>query len=78
MRVKPFAADVLNSMISPKILTFCSKYFQKLRIMFMVIVFTKMYTACHMYENGTKPGSNLNTADKRVAASPRADILDIK
>ena len=46
--------------------------------MFKAIVFPKIYTACHMDENGIKPGSNLNTADKRVAEPSRAGCFDIK
>ena len=47
--------------------------------MFMAIVFfCKIYPACHMDENGTKPGSNLSNADKRVAEPSRAEGLDIK
>ena len=50
----------------------------KLEIMFKVIAFPKMYTACHTDENGINPGSNLNTADKRVAEPSSADYLGIK
>ena len=44
----------------------------------MVIVFPKIYTAWHTDENGNKPGSNLNTADKRVADPCKAEFLGIK
>ena len=44
----------------------------------MVIAFPKIYTSCNTDENEIKPGSNLNTADKRVAESSRADVLGIK
>ena len=40
---------------------------KQLEIMFKVTASPKIYTACHTDENGIKPGSNLNTADKRVA-----------
>ena len=40
--------------------------------MFKVIAFSKLYPVCQTDENGIRPGSNLNTADKRVAESPRA------
>ena len=33
----------------------------------MVMAFTKIYPACQTDENGIKPGSNLNTADKHDA-----------
>ena len=84
MRCKPFIADIVNSMISSKILTSCSKYIlsmivvNKLEVMFKVIDFPKLYTACHTDENGIKPGINLNTADKRVAEPSSAEILGIK
>ena len=70
-------------MISPKILTFLFEILskivvKKLEIMFMVISFPKIYTACHTDENGIKPGSNLNNADKRVAESSRAEFWGIK
>ena len=44
----------------------------------MVIAFPKTYTACHTDENRSKPGSNLNTADERVAEPTRAEFLGIK
>ena len=44
----------------------------------MVIAFIKIYPACQMDENGIKPGSNLNNADKRVAEFSRAEFWDIK
>ena len=44
----------------------------------MVTPFPKIYTACLTDENGIKPGSYLNTADKRVAEPSRAEILGIK
>ena len=44
----------------------------------MVVAFTKIHPACQTDENGIKPGSNLNNADKRVAMSPRAEVLGIK
>ena len=43
-----------------------------LEIMFMVIAFPKIYTACLTDENGIKPGSNLKTDVKRVAEPYRA------
>ena len=48
-----------------------------LKNMFIVIVFTKIYPACQMDENGIKPGSNFHTADKRVAC-PQDECLGIK
>ena len=39
----------------------------------MGIAFPKIYIACHLDENGIKPGSNLNTADKGVAEPSRAE-----
>ena len=44
----------------------------------MVVVFSKIYPACQTDENGIKPGSNLNNADKRVAKRSRAEFLGIK
>ena len=85
MRCKPFIAGIVNSMISPKILTSCSKYFlfndciNNLETMFKVIEsFPKLYTACHTDESGIKPGINLDTADKRVAGPSSAEFLGIK
>ena len=46
--------------------------------MFMVVAFSKIYPACQTDENGIKPGSILNNADKRVTESSRAEFLDIK
>ena len=43
----------------------------------MVIVFSKIYPACQRDENGFKPGSNLNNADKHVDESSRAECLGI-
>ena len=40
--------------------------------------FSIKYTACHTDENGIKPGSNLNIADKRVANPSRAELLGMK
>ena len=47
---------------------------KKLEIMFMAIASNKSQTV----ENGIKPGSNLNNADKRVADPSRAEFLGIK
>ena len=44
----------------------------------MVVVSSKIYPACKTDENGIKPGSNLNNADKRVAKLSRAGFLCIK
>ena len=51
-----------------------------LEIMFLVIAFSKLIIqhARPMKENGIKPGSNLNTADKRVAEPSRAEFFGIK
>ena len=49
-----------------------------LKIMFMVVVFSKIYPACQTDEKGIKPGSNLNNADKRVAKLSRAEYLGMK
>ena len=70
-------------MISPKILTFLFKILskivvKKLEIMFMAIASSKIYPACQTDENGIKPGSNLNNADKRVAEPSRAEFVGIK
>ena len=43
----------------------------------MAMAFSKIYPACQMDENGIKPGSNLNNADKRVAEISRAELLGI-
>ena len=40
----------------------------------MVKAFPKIYTACQTDENGIKPESNLNIADKRVAEPTRAEF----
>ena len=48
------------------------------KIVFMVVVFSQIYLACQTDENGIKPGSNLNNADKRVAKLSRAEFLGIK
>ena len=45
---------------------------------FMMIAFSKIYPACQTDENGIKPGSNLNNADKRVAEPSRAEIFGMK
>ena len=44
----------------------------------MVVVFSKINPACQTDENGIKPGSNLNNADKCVAKLSRAEYLGIK
>ena len=49
-----------------------------LEIMFMVVVLSKIYPACQTDENGIKPGSNLNNADKRVAEPSRAEVWGLK
>ena len=49
-----------------------------LDIMFMVVAFSKIYPACQTDENGIKPGSDLNNADKRVAEPSRAEFLGLK
>ena len=46
--------------------------------MFIAIVFTKNYPACHTDENGIKPGSNFHTADKCVANPSQDEYLGIK
>ena len=46
--------------------------------MFMAIVLSKFDQACQTDENGIKPGSNLNNADKRVAGPSRAEVLGLK
>ena len=43
----------------------------------MVVAFSKIYPACQTDENGIKPGSNLNNADKRVAESSRDEFLGL-
>ena len=49
-----------------------------LKAMFMVVAFRKIYPVCQTDENGIKPGSNLNNADKPVAETSRAEFLGIK
>ena len=44
----------------------------------MVIAFRKIYPACQTDENGIKPGSNLDNADKHVAEPSRAEFLGFK
>ena len=43
----------------------------------MTMAFSKIYPACQMDENGIKPGSNLNNADKPVADTLRAKFWGI-
>ena len=40
----------------------------------MAIAFSKILPACQRDENGIKPGSNLNNADKRVAEPSTAEF----
>ena len=51
---------------------------RKLEIMFMVVSFPKIYTACQTDDNGIKPGSNFTVADKRLAEPSKAESLGIK
>ena len=44
----------------------------------MVVVLSEIYPACQTDENGIKPGSNLNNADKHVAKLSRVELLGIK
>ena len=44
----------------------------------MAIAFSKVHPTCQTDENGIKPGSSLNNADKRVAEPSRAEVLGIK
>ena len=44
----------------------------------MVVAFSKIYQTCQTDENGIKPGSSLNNADKRVAEPARAEVLGIQ
>ena len=44
----------------------------------MAIAFDKIYPTCKTDENGIKPGSNLNNADKRVAEPSRAAFFGMK
>ena len=46
--------------------------------MLLVTAFSKFYPACQTDENGIKPGSNLNSADKRVAELSRAEFFGMK
>ena len=69
-------------MISPKIL-FLFKILSQmlvktLEIMFTVKAFSKIYPACQTGDNGIKPGSDLNNADKRAAEPSRAEVWGIK
>ena len=48
---------------------------KKLKIMFIVKGFPKVYTACHTYENRIKSECNLNNANKRFAEPSRAECL---
>ena len=69
-------------MISPQNIDFLFEILsqivvKKLEIMFMAIVFSKIYPTCQTDENGIKPGSSLNN-DKRVAEPSRAEVLGIK
>ena len=49
-----------------------------LEIIYMVVAYRKNYPACQTDENGIKPRSNLNNADKRVAEPSRAEFLGTK
>ena len=40
--------------------------------------FSKIYPACQTDDNGIKPGSDLNNADKRAAEPSRAEVWGIK
>ena len=51
---------------------------KKFEFMFMAKAFSKIYPACQTDENGIKPGSNLNNADKCVAEPSRAEFWGIK
>ena len=46
--------------------------------MFTVKAFSKIYPACQTDDNGIKPGSDLNNADKRAAEPSRAEVLGHK
>ena len=46
--------------------------------MFMVVVLSKIYPACQTDENGIKPGSDLDKADKHVAEPCGTECLGIK
>ena len=46
--------------------------------LFMLIALAKIDPACQTDEKGIKPGSDLNTADKRVAEPSRAELWGIK
>ena len=43
----------------------------------MAMASSEIYPACQMDENGIKPGSNLNNADKRVAEISGAELWGI-
>ena len=49
-----------------------------LEIKFVVVAFSKIYPACQTDENGIKPGSNLNNADKLVAEPSGAEFWGIR
>ena len=49
-----------------------------LESMFTVKAFSKIYPACQTDDNGIKPGSDLNKADKRAAEPARAEVWGIK
>ena len=49
-----------------------------LEIMFVVVAVSKIYRACQTDENGIKPGSNLNYADKRIAEPSGAEFWGIR
>ena len=49
-----------------------------LEIMFTVKAISKIYPACQTDDNGIKPGSDLNNADKRDAEPSRAEVWGIK
>ena len=44
----------------------------------MAIALSKFYQTCQTDENGIKPESNLNNADKRVAGPSRAEVVGLK
>ena len=46
--------------------------------MFTVKAFSKIYPACQTDDNGIKPGSDLNNADKHAAEPSRAEVWGIK
>ena len=47
--------------------------------MFTVKAFSKIYPACQTDDNGIKPGSDLNNADKRAALlwGIKEDVFDV-